>query len=75
MNRTRRGLAMAATLILLAAACGRDDDDEGAESTQPDAPEGEAEGTISVWAMGTEGAELGILADDFMAESPGSRSR
>jgi multiple sugar transport system substrate-binding protein len=71
MNHTRRTLAIVATLALVVAACGRDDDDGGAEGSQPEAPEGEAEGTISVWAMGTEGAELGVLADDFMAEFPG----
>ena len=28
------------------------------------------EGDISVWAMGTEGDNLGALADDFMEEFP-----
>lgn len=35
-----------------------------------DASGGTAEGSITVWAMGTEGASLGALADDFMAEYP-----
>jgi multiple sugar transport system substrate-binding protein len=70
MNRTRRGLAMAAALILVVAACGRDDDDGGAEGTQPEPAEGPVEGSLTVWAMGTEGENLGVLADDFMAEFP-----
>ena len=31
---------------------------------------GAAEGSISVWAMGTEGENLDVLAQDFMAEFP-----
>jgi multiple sugar transport system substrate-binding protein len=41
-----------------------------AAGSQPEAPEGAAEGSIDVWAMGTEGEQLGVLADDFMAEFP-----
>jgi multiple sugar transport system substrate-binding protein len=80
MNRTRRGLAMLASLVLVAAACGRDDDDgsadgsesEGSQSedAQPAAQEGPVEGSLTVWAMGTEGEKLGTLAKDFMAEFP-----
>ena len=85
MNRTRRLLAAGATLTLVLAACGRDDDDDGATSTEdgadsteadgaagtePAAAEGAAEGSIDVWAMGTEGENLDVLAADFMAENP-----
>jgi multiple sugar transport system substrate-binding protein len=73
MNRTRRALAMAAALTLVVAACGRDDDDGGgggAEGTQPEPPDGPVEGSLTVWAMGTEGDNLGVLAEDFMAEFP-----
>jgi multiple sugar transport system substrate-binding protein len=73
MNKTRRRLAMVATLVLAVAACGRGDDDDdggGAEGEQPEAPEGEATGAIQVWAMGAEGENLSVLADDFMAEFP-----
>jgi multiple sugar transport system substrate-binding protein len=84
MNKTRRWLAVAATLALTAAACGRGDDDDGgaegeqpeasdgeaSDGEQPEAPEGEATGSVTVWAMGTEGDNLGVLADDFMAEFP-----
>jgi multiple sugar transport system substrate-binding protein len=31
---------------------------------------GPVEGSITVWAMGTEGENLGVLAEDFMAEHP-----
>lgn len=31
---------------------------------------GPVEGSITVWAMGTEGDNLGVLAEDFMAENP-----
>jgi multiple sugar transport system substrate-binding protein len=69
------------TLAITVAACGRGDDDETGDTgdtgdtgeaggTQPEAPEGAAEGSIDVWAMGTEGEELGVLADGFMAEFP-----
>ena len=33
-------------------------------------PQAAVEGDISVWAMGTEGDNLGAIADDFMAEFP-----
>jgi multiple sugar transport system substrate-binding protein len=73
MNKTRRRLAMAATLVLAVAACGRGDDDDdagGGEGEQPEAPEGEATGAIQVWAMGTEGEKLPVIADDFSKEFP-----
>ena len=70
MNRTRGGIALVATLALAIVACGRGDDDDDAGGEQPEAPEGEAEGSISVWAMGTEGENLDVLAKDFMAEFP-----
>ncbi len=74
MNRTsptRRWLAVAAcmTAVLALAACGRSDSDgepEEAESISDDAPSG----TIDVWAMGTEGEELGPFAETFEQEYP-----
>ncbi len=46
----------------------------GTDASGPEASGSEAdgavEGGISVWAMGTEGEQLGVLADDFMAEFP-----
>ena len=72
-SRTLVGAIAVAALVL--AACGRDDGDEGAESgdtTPAPAPAetGPVEGEISVWAMGAEGENLGVLAEDFMAENP-----
>jgi len=71
MNRTLATLA-AGALALAAIGCGRNDDGGGGGEAgeQPEAPEGPAEGSISVWAMGTEGENLGVLAEDFMAEFP-----
>jgi multiple sugar transport system substrate-binding protein len=57
MKRTLAGLAV---LTLAASATG------AVEAQQPEAPAGD----ISVWAMGTEGENLGVLAEDFMAEFP-----
>jgi multiple sugar transport system substrate-binding protein len=43
----------------------------GSEAPEQPAASGEAvQGSITVWAMGTEGENLGVLADDFMAEHP-----
>jgi multiple sugar transport system substrate-binding protein len=72
-SRTLVGAIALAGLVL--AACGRDDaDDEGAgtngDTTPAPAETGPVEGEISVWAMGTEGENLDVLAEDFMAENP-----
>jgi multiple sugar transport system substrate-binding protein len=83
-SRSLRSLALVTTLAITVAACGRGDDDDAADTgdtgdtedtgdgagTQPEASEGAAEGSIDVWAMGTEGEKLGALADGFMAEFP-----
>jgi multiple sugar transport system substrate-binding protein len=53
------------TLLVAAAACGRGDDDSGGGGA-----EGSGEGTVTVWAMGTEGEKLDVLAQDFMADNP-----
>jgi multiple sugar transport system substrate-binding protein len=55
-------------LVLSAASCGGDDDDEAAGTG---ASAGETSGEITVWAMGSEGEKLSVLAKDFMAENPG----
>lgn len=67
------GAVAVAALVL--AACGRDDADDSAENgdtTPAPAPAetGPVEGEVSVWAMGAEGENLGVLAEDFMAENP-----
>jgi multiple sugar transport system substrate-binding protein len=64
-----RALVLTAAFALALSACGRDSDG-GAGGGQPDAPEGAVEGEITVWAMGTEGENLDVLADEFMAEFP-----
>ena len=74
MSTWRRGLMPLAVAILLVAACGRSDDGggEGETATTQAAAveEGPATGTISVWAMGTEGDNLSVLGDAFTAENP-----
>jgi multiple sugar transport system substrate-binding protein len=70
MARTASLLAVL-VLALSAAACGGDDDDESAAGTGTGASAGEASGEITVWAMGSEGEKLDVLAKDFMAANPG----
>lgn len=66
-------LAAVAAVTLVASACGRDDAGDGAGdgAAKGEAVEqGKASGDISVWAMGTEGEKLSVLAEDFMQENP-----
>ena len=66
MNRTIRAFAVA---VLAASAIGLASTDARAGSRHQ--PEGAAvEGGLSVWAMGTEGDNLNVIAEDFMAEFP-----
>jgi multiple sugar transport system substrate-binding protein len=71
----RRRSAVAAMLAaaLVFAGCGRDDN----ETTGGQAPQGigsgPATGTITVWAMGTEGEKLSVLAKDFETANPGAK--
>lgn len=62
-------LAAITAVTLAASACGRDEGggaaEEGARVDQ-----GKASGEITVWAMGTEGEKLSVLAEDFMKENP-----
>jgi len=73
-GRRTSGALLAAMMILALAACGRDDEGGGGASGEASqAAEidfSTASGEISVWAMGTEGDNLGVLAEDFMAEYP-----
>jgi multiple sugar transport system substrate-binding protein len=65
----RRLLAAICVTALALSACGRDDEGSGAQ--QGDAVgAGKAKGDITVWAMGTEGEKLSVLADAFMKENP-----
>lgn len=70
-SRTLFSAAVALTLLLVS--CGRDDgdgEDLGAEEAPAPEVTGPIEGEITVWGMGAEGENLGVLADDFMAEHP-----
>jgi multiple sugar transport system substrate-binding protein len=74
-SRRSAGVALATLALTLAlAACGRSDEGGGspggAASQAPEVDTGAASGEIDVWAMGTEGEELGVLADSFMADNP-----
>jgi multiple sugar transport system substrate-binding protein len=76
-SRRSVGVAIAAlAMIFTLAACGRDDDGGGgaspggAVSQAPEVDTGAASGEIDVWAMGTEGENLGVLAESFMADNP-----
>ena len=60
--------ALALTIGL--GACGRDEAGGGAEGQGEAIEEGAAEGTIEVWAMGTEGDELGDFAAAFADDNP-----
>jgi multiple sugar transport system substrate-binding protein len=64
-----RGVASMAALVLVLVACGRGDEPSGAAVGSP-IETGPVSGEIDVWAMGTEGAELGVLADAYMADNP-----
>jgi multiple sugar transport system substrate-binding protein len=71
-HSARRLLAALAVLALALAACGRDSDGGGA--TEGEAVSGgKASGDITVWAMGTEGEKLSVLADAFMKENPDAK--
>lgn len=71
-KRWMRFAAGALVLGVATAGCGRESD--GGEASAPvDAEaiaDGPATGTVSMWAFGTEGESLGVLADDFMADNP-----
>ena len=72
-GRSAGGCLLAATMIVALAACGRGDEDGGSSAAASQAPEvdtGAASGEIDVWAMGTEGENLQVLADAFMEENP-----
>ncbi|OLF13675.1 ABC transporter substrate-binding protein [Actinophytocola xinjiangensis] len=73
MTRPTRLLAAVLAVTLLASACGRDDDGGGAAEEGAQLDQGKASGEITVWAMGTEGEKLSVLAEDFMKENPDAR--
>ncbi len=72
MNSARRLLAIAAVTALALSACGRGSESSGPQEGKEVAG-GTASGNISVWAMGTEGEKLKVLADAFMKENPDAK--
>jgi len=58
-----------ASAVLALGGCGRSAD-EGPSTAAKEISSGKATGTIDVWAMGTEGDELGAFVKDFEADNP-----
>jgi arabinogalactan oligomer/maltooligosaccharide transport system substrate-binding protein len=72
MSVRLRGLALVATVGLLAAACGGGDGDDAGATVQPEATEDAgdaAEGGLVVWADDTRTPVIQDIAPDFTAES------
>ena len=66
-----RALAVLAVATLALTGCGRDSGGEDGGPGQTEAiSEGEATGTIDVWAMGTEGEMLQDFVADFEEANP-----
>jgi len=68
-----RIVAVVAALALLLVACGRNNSSNGGGSVAPvgtPISSGPVSGNLEVWAMGTEGEKLDVLAKDFMAQNP-----
>jgi multiple sugar transport system substrate-binding protein len=66
---TRPVGALGFAALLLVAGCGRGDQGAGKEAGAA-VGTGKATGEITVWAMGTEGEKLSVLANGFMKENP-----
>ena len=64
-------LAGVTALALTVSACGREDAASGEAETGKAVASGAATGTITVWAMGAEGASLPGLTKEFEAANPG----
>jgi multiple sugar transport system substrate-binding protein len=70
MSRSRLGVVLLCVGAVVLAGCGRSSGGTGAEQAKG-VSGGAATGTITVWAMGTEGEKLSVLAKDFEAANPG----
>jgi multiple sugar transport system substrate-binding protein len=74
MTRVRSVAIVAmVTLAMILVACGRNETGGGGGGTPGGTPIGSApiSGNLEVWAMGTEGEKLNVLAKDFEAANPG----
>jgi len=67
---TRVSVAALAATTLALTACGRSDDTGGEEASAAPVDTGDVSGTVTVWAMGTEGEALGDFADEFTEQNP-----
>ncbi|WP_456844216.1 sugar ABC transporter substrate-binding protein [Cellulomonas sp. P5_C6] len=72
MRRSTRAsvAALAITTFALTAACGRSNDTAAQDTSAAPVATGDVSGTVSVWAMGTEGQALGEFAKAFTEENP-----
>ena len=71
MRRTARiSVAALAVTTLALTACGRGDDAATGDASAAAVDTGELSGTVTVWAMGTEGEKLGDFAEAFTEENP-----
>ncbi|MGA8112070.1 MAG: sugar ABC transporter substrate-binding protein [Actinocatenispora sp.] len=71
MRTSVKVVAVAAGLALSLTACGRGTDSGGADKAKA-VSEGKAKGTITVWAMGTEGEALQKFVKPFEKANPGA---
>ncbi|MDQ0375014.1 sugar ABC transporter substrate-binding protein [Cellulomonas humilata] len=71
MRRTARiSVAALAVTTLALTACGRGDDAATGDASATAVDTSELSGTVTVWAMGTEGEALGDFAQAFTEENP-----
>ncbi|PWJ50236.1 carbohydrate ABC transporter substrate-binding protein, CUT1 family [Quadrisphaera granulorum] len=73
MRRTRRLAAAAALVVasLLMTGCGRSDESAAGPAEATALGSGKASGTVTLWAMGTEGELLPEFVKTFEQENPG----
>lgn len=65
---TRSATVVAVAALIALTGCGRSSD--SGQNAAKSVKGGKAKGEITVWAMGTEGEKLSVLAADFMKENP-----
>ena len=75
VTAVRAGAVLTVAAVALAG-CGRESGDTGSGSAQAEeVAEGEATGTVTIWAMGAEGERLAELAKGFEDENPDASVR